>query len=381
MILAGADVHDKSILVKVAVGRGEPEVESWPNDVSGRRRLLKSLVGRARRAGAVEIHFAYEASSVGFGLYDELSEAGVNCSVLAPTKIRKSVQERRRKTDEKDAERILEVLRGHVLAGNGLPAVWVPDMETRDDRELVRTRLEISSEITSLKTKIQMLLKRNGPRAPKEAGESWTVGYWGWLEGLMAEGSDLGFGAREALKSLVERLRFHEEHCSGLDRAVRKLSKTERYRDQVKELVALKGVGLLTAMVFLAEMGDLRRFSNRREVGAYLGLVPAANESGEAADRKGRITKEGSSRVRRVLCQATWARVRTDVSERRFYRRIVDRNPKRKKKAVVASMRRLAIRMWHAGMRAAPAGCGSASPTSSAGAHSRRATDPADASI
>ena len=351
MILAGADVHDKSILVKVAVGRGEAQVESWSNNARGRKSLLRSLRVRAKGAGVTKIYLAYEASSVGFGLYDELSDAGVRCSVLAPTKIRKSVQERRRKTDERDAERILEVLRGHVLAGNRLPAVWVPDTETRDDRELLRTRLDISGEITSLKTRVRMLLKRNGQGAPQGTGESWTVEYWRWLESLIAEGGELGFGGRAALRSLMERLTFHEKHCSDLDWSVKGLSQTGRYRRQVEELISLKGVGLLTAMVFLTEMGDLRRFSNRREVGAYLGLVPAAHESGAAGDRKGRITKEGPSRVRRVLCQATWARIRTDASERRFYDRVVLRNPRRKKKAVVASMRRLAIRMWHAGMR------------------------------
>ena len=373
VILAGGDVHDKSILVKVAVDRGGAEAEAWANTGRGRKSMLKSLQARARRAGAEEVFFAYEASSLGFGLHDELSEAGVKCFVLAPTKIRKSVHDRKRKTDEKDAELILEVLRGHVLAGNRLPAVWVPDMGTRDDRELLRARLEVSSGVTSVKTKVRMLLKRNGLRVPEDAGSGWTVKCWKWLKGLTEDGSQLGFGARHALRSLVERLEFHQGQLPKLDGAVGDLSRTERYREQVGELVSLKGVGLLTAMVFLTEMGDLKRFSNRREVGAYLGLAPAAFESGAAADRKGRITKEGPSRVRRVLCQATWARVRTDSREKAFYERVVLRNPKRKKKAVVASMRRLAVRMWHAGMRAlpqeavpAPAGCGSASPTSSA---------------
>lgn len=102
---------------------------------------------------------------------------------------------------------------------------------------------------------------------------------------------------------------------------------------------------MLTAMVFLAEMGDLNRFNNRRQIGAYLGLAPSSHESGENDDRKGHITHQGSPRLRKVLCQATWARINSSKDE--AYNRIVARNKKKKKIAVVAVMRRLAVRMWH----------------------------------
>ena len=100
-------------------------------------------------------------------------------------------------------------------------------------------------------------------------------------------------------------------------------------------------------MTFLTEMGDLRRFRNRRQIAAYLGLVPASDESGDQPDRKGHITRQGPSRVRRMLCQATWARVRHAGPTQEAYQRLVEKNPKRKKIAVVGMMRRLAVLMWH----------------------------------
>ena len=96
----------------------------------------------------------------------------------------------------------------------------------------------------------------------------------------------------------------------------------------------------------------MSRFRNRRQIGSYLGLVPSRFDSGQATGRTGHITRHGPSRVRRVLCQATWARVRTDRRERRVYEEICRKNPKRKKKAVVAIMRRLAVRMWHVALAA-----------------------------
>src|SRR5437868_7542089 len=99
-------------------------------------------------------------------------------------------------------------------------------------------------------------------------------------------------------------------------------------------------------------MGDLARFKNRRQVGSYLGLVPSSFETGEASDRKGHITHQGPARVRFVLNQAVWNIIRFDPDERLVYDRIVKRNPKRKKIAGVAMMRRLAVRLWHAGRAA-----------------------------
>jgi transposase len=349
--LVGADVHDKSILVKVAVDDGPMEKRSWGNDRDGRRAMVADLKRRAADAGTKEIRFVYEASGMGFGLYDELTDAGIRCDVLAPTKIARSPHARKQKTDDKDAERLLEVLRGHVLAGNRLPAIWIPDPETRDDRELVRGRLDVGGKISGVKAQVKALLKRNEVRRGQGTGKGWGLEYWQWLRRLAKGGDALRPWPCVALRSLLDQLEFLEQEGGKLDKAIGELSELEHYAGSVKELLKLKGVGVLTAMVFLTEVGDLKRFQNRRQVGAYMGLVPCTAESGEQNDRKGHITREGPGQLRKVLCQASWARVRSDPDEKKFYDRMVERNPKRKKKAVVAVMRRLAIRMWHAGLR------------------------------
>ena len=105
-------------------------------------------------------------------------------------------------------------------------------------------------------------------------------------------------------------------------------------------------------MVYLTEMGDLTRFANRQQVGSFLGLVPSSFETGQADDRKGHITRQGPARVRKVLCQAVWSRVGSEESERRAYDRLVQRNPKHKKIAIVARMRVLAVTLWHKGLAA-----------------------------
>ena len=360
-IMIGCDLHDENMLLKIALDRDTPEKRTFQNNRGGRRAMMAEIKSRSRVAGGASVVFAYEASQQGFGLYDEITDAGFTCYILAPTRIARSPKHRRCKTDEKDAERILELVRGHVLAGNPLPSIWIPDKQARDDREIVRARLDLSEKVTTIKTQIQTLLKRNGMRKPENVGHSWTQRHRSWLLTLgqgMSLLENLPSGARIALQTLLRQLEALEDEIKLLDLDIKTLANSPRYREPMRELSSLKGVGILTAIVFLTEMGDLSRFSNRRQVGAFLGLAPSSNESGESDDRKGHITHQGPSRVTKVLCQATWSRVRWDPREKRIYERIVDKNPKHKKIAVVAIMRRLAVRMWHVGLEAQiRAGC------------------------
>ena len=346
-ILAGCDLHDKTMLLFIARGGEAPSKRTFRSDADGRKAMIAELKKRANEAGGARIFLAYEASGLGFGLHDELIDVGIQCFVLAPSKIKRSPHGRRNKTDEKDAMLLLETLRAHVLAGNTLPAIVVPTIEQRDDRELVRARLDAQDKSGAVKTQIRTLLKRYAISKPKEMQQNaWTRPYRAWLNGLRSD-KRLGPGARANLASLLRQLQVLECEVETLDKQIKMLSQESRYADDVKELMKLDGPGLLTAMVFLTELGDLMRFKNRRQIAAFLGVTPAAHESGECDDRKGHITHQGPERVRFVLCQASWNRIRTDPHERLLYERIVKKNPKHKKIALVAVMRRLAIRMWH----------------------------------
>ncbi|MHC4601572.1 MAG: IS110 family RNA-guided transposase [Planctomycetota bacterium] len=300
-----------------------------------------------RGKNAKRILCAYEASGVGYGLYDRLRDEGLECHILAPTKIKRSQKDRKDKTDAKDALRILQALRNHVFAGDELPTVWVPDLQMRDDRELVRARLDVGKKATAIKAQIRALLKRSGAKKEPGVGTSWTLSFKNWLLDLACGRREgLASGARAVLLSLLRNLKFLEGEESRLEQEIAVLAEKERYRAASRALTRLPGIGTLTAMVFLTEMGDLGRFRNRRKVGAYLGLAPSSFESGEKDDRKGHITREGPSRIRKVLNQSTWARIRFVDRVKEHYEGLILRNPKQKKIAVVALMRRLAIQMW-----------------------------------
>lgn len=351
VILIGCDLHDDSLVLQVSVGAEVPVLKKYGNNPLTRAIMVRELRTLAQKHSAERIVFAYEASALGFTLYDELIQEGLECHVLTPSKLPESAHHRKRKSDPQDALRVLQVLKAHVLAGTDLPAVWIPSLQLRDDRELVRSRLEIADKLTRAKTQIQSLLKRNGMSRPQDMS-SWTLWFWEWLNELalcdeVSCGRSLWAGTRRALLKLLREVGWFERERERLDRSLERLAEQPRYARQIRALVEVRGVGQLTALVFLTELGDLKRFRNRGQLGSYLGLVPSSFESGKAHDRKGHITRGGSARVRKVLCQAVWSQIRWDEDVREFYQRICRKNPKKNKIGVVALMRRLGIRLWH----------------------------------
>ena len=345
-IFVGIDLGDKTSVARIAVDREKSRRFGFVNTRSGRARLIEEVKRGAEQAGGAAIVMAYEASSCGFILRDEAWASGIDCKVLAPTKMEKSVQQKKNKNDDRDADDVLEKLRGHVLAGNRLPTVWIPEAETRDDREVLRTRLALSESQTQVKAQIQMLLKRHGLEKPSELRSTKSKPYRQWLKSL-GECPLVGWGTRQSLASLLRQLEGIEGEMENLEKLIQHLGGQPRHKPIVEALMKETGVGPLTALVYRTEIGQARRFRRGRHVGKFVGLTPTSHESGEQKDRKGHISRQGPPRLRKVLCQASWVHVRHDPHSRQVYQKLVAKNPKKKKIALVAMMRRLAVRLWH----------------------------------
>lgn len=332
----GLDVHKKSITAVVGPVKAKPEKLKATNDPKGWNRL-------ADRLKTWDVQAVYEASSCGFEVYDEMISRGWSVSVVAPSLMPKSAKEKKNKTDEKDALELRSRLMAHREAGATLPIVWVPPIQVREDRELVRRRLSLGEKVSSVKTAILSLLQVHKIR---EACESnWTRDHLEWLGSLCGGKSPLGNPVRVALESHVRELRFLLDEAKRLESGLKALAEEPRHQAAVEKLTEVKGVGTLTAMTFLTELGDASRFRNRRQLANYLGLTPSSYESGEATDRKGHITRQGPPRIRRVLAQAAWVHVRCQPEARKRFAGLAIRAGS--KKAIVAVMRRMGIELWH----------------------------------
>jgi len=336
VIYVGLDVHLNSIAAVWGKAKDNPRSMTIVPNEEGLKALTDTV-------GAGEIWGVYEASSCGFEIYDRLRELGWKMSIVAPTHIAKSVHGKKRKTDLRDAKRLREILMSHGELGTEMAEIWIPGRQLQEEREVVRRRLKLSESSCRVKNGILSLLRMHRIKRPEGLKSAWSRKHVAWLKGLAHE-SRLGANVRTVLESYVRELEFVEEEIRRLDEAVQALAETSTYRASVEKMTEMPGVGTLTALTFLVELGDLRRFDNRRQVGSYLGLVPASYESGDANDRKGHITRLGPPRVRKVLNQAAWHLVRLDPLWRKRYEGIASRGGS--KTAIVAVMRKLGIELW-----------------------------------
>ncbi|KAF0170047.1 MAG: transposase [Caulobacteraceae bacterium] len=300
-IWVGLDVHAKMISVAVlSVGAKEPETSEIPNRVDKIERLVRGLGERG------VVHVCYEAGPCGFALYRQLRALGVDCDVIAPSLIPRKPGERI-KTDRRDAIKLARYYR----AGELTPIV-VPGPAQEADRDLVRAREDTRRDRTAARHRLGKFLLRHGLHFG--AGKSgWTKGHWEWIRRQSFEQASAQF-TFEHYVAEVERL---DVTLVRLEKEIDKLARTERFASRVDRLTCLHGIRTLTAMVLLAELGDLRRFEHPRQLMAYVGLVPSENSSGEDKKR-GSITKTGNTHVRRVLVESSWAyrHGRTSLSPR-----------------------------------------------------------------
>jgi transposase len=166
-------------------------------------------------------------------------------------------------------------------------------------RELVRAREAAMEDLREKRQHLQSFLLRHGRTF--SGRKPWTRAHARWL-------SELAFEHPAQYLVLREHRQAVEDAEARLDRLTQHVAEvvaTWSMAPVVEAYQALRGVALLTAVTFVAEIGDVRRFESPRQLMAYLGLVPCENSTGERV-RRGSITKAGNTRVRRVLIEGAW---------------------------------------------------------------------------
>lgn len=283
----GFDVHKKTIFLAALCNR------VWllervfdTTDLSKLHQALKKLAKHGR------LRACYEASGAGFWLHRQLTSWGVSCEVIAPSLIPVKPGERK-KCDRLDARRLAQY-----FANGQLTSVRVPTPTEEADRDLVRCRFTFRKDVTKAKHRVIKFLARKERNYFKTA---WTNEHRDWLD---QQEFDL-VSDQLTYRHYLSQLKLLEARLVEIDSEIRGLSTSARYADMVRVLRGFRGVDTLTAMVFLTELGDLKRFADPRQLMSYLGLVPSVHQSGDSR-RDGSITKAGNSHVRHVLVQAAW---------------------------------------------------------------------------
>ena len=175
----------------------------------------------------------------------------------------------------------------------------MPDLGHEAIRDLVRAREAAMEDLREKRQHLQSFLLRHGQRYP--GLRSWTLVHARWLSNLTFEHPAQYLVLREYRQAIEDA----EARLERLTQQVTEVVSTWSMASVVEAYQAMRGVAFLTAVTFVAEIGDVRRFETPRQLMAYLGLVPSERSTGEQV-RRGRITKAGNPRARRVLIEGAW---------------------------------------------------------------------------
>lgn len=289
----GLDVHKESISVSVAeAGRQKPQFRGEiPNEPKAIEKLIRQL---SERFDGQPLLFSYEAGPCGYGLYHQVRASGHDCEVVAPALIpRKSGD--RVKTDRRDAQMLASLSRSGELT-----PVWVPEPEQEAIRDLTRAREDMKAIELKARQRLGAFLLRHGKRY--EGKSKWTQAHWRWLERVRFDSPI----QQIVMEEYIDAVKQAQRHVAGLEKQMEQALASWSLQPVVKALMAMRGVGLISAMTVLAELGDISRFDSPRQLMAYLGLVPSEHSSG-GTRRQGGITKTGNGHVRRVLVETAWS--------------------------------------------------------------------------
>jgi transposase len=294
-VYVGIDVHRKRSQVAVVTGDGKVQVNR--NVVNGAEPVLK-LIGGLPAGTPVAFEAAY-----GWGwLVELLEDYGFDPHLVHPLRC-KAIASARLKNDKVDA-----AILGQLLRADLLPEAWIAPPEVRQLRALLRHRAQLVRLRTLLRNRIHAVLADYGHDRPSGCwsgpGRAWMASLQ--LPAVSREVVDDDLALIDALETVIDRLdwEIHQRARSG---------------PRVKVLTQLPGVGPFTALVILAEVGDISRFGSARKLASWAGLTPTVRGS-DRTIRHGHISKQGSAWLRWALAEAAQNAKRAPAVHRQLRR-------------------------------------------------------------
>lgn len=303
IVYVGMDVHKESYTV-CCYTFDKDKVEYLQKMNADYKNILKYIEGiRKRYPEDAEYVCGYEAGCLGYALYHQLKNHGVECKILAPTTMA-TTNSNRIKTDKRDAGSIARCLAFHTYS-----EVYVPTDEDNAIKEYIRMRDDQKKMLKSIKQQILALVLRHGKRF--EGGKTyWTIAHMKWLKALKLEGA-----LQEALDEYLITYEYLVDKIERLDQRIEEMATGERYEEKVSKLSCFIGVKTHTALSLVVEVGDFERFAKAGSFSAFLGLVPSEDSSSEKQNKYA-ITKAGNSHLRRLLVESAQSYTRGNIGHK-----------------------------------------------------------------
>jgi len=318
-VYVGIDVHRNRSQVAVIDEGGKVLVNR--NVTNGVKPVLPVIGGLPAGTPA-----AYEAA-FGWGWLLELLESyGFEPHMVHPLQC-KAIASARLKNDKVDAATLAQLLRADLL-----PEAWIAPPQVRQLRAMLRHRAQLVRLRTLLRNRVHAILAGHGHGRP--------AGCWSGPGRQWLAAPELPAVSREIIDGDLALMDALQQPIDRLDREVRQRAKAD---PRVTVLTQLPGVGMFTALVLLAGIGDISRFGPARKLASWAGLTPTVRGSDRTV-RHGHISKQGPAWVRWVLCEAAQtAKRHPDFAP--GYEGTARRRGK--KIATTAAARRLITRAYH----------------------------------
>lgn len=316
MYYVGLDLHKRYVTgcALDSAGQVVATERRLPTTLEALLGWLQELGGPATVAVEATLHWAW--------VHDQLTAAGYAVVVAHPQEV-KLICHARCKTDPIDARKLADLVRTNLL-----PAIWVPDAETRARRQLLRGRAFLVRLRTRLKNRIHGYLAEQNERVGVtdlygQAGRAWLA-----TVALPRE-------VREQVELLLELVDHLSDRLPRLDRRIRE---RVALSPEAKRLITIPGVGPYSALLILAELGPIARFASAHAVASYAGLVPSTRSSG-GKTAHGTVGAAGSHWLKWILIEAVQTLKRRPGPVRAHYERLL--RAKGKPKATVGAARKL----------------------------------------
>ncbi len=327
----GIDMHKKTWTVTM---ESEELYQKVINQSSDKESLVRFIKNNYPGANVIA---GYEAGYFGYGLYHYLRENNISCMVLNPSDIPTTQKEKDQKRDPLDSKKIARALKT-----GSAKTIWVPPLSVQQDRQLLRTRRTITKDVTRTKNRIKAFLQTydiDYPDVFKHKGSHWSRRFIEWLEEIKLQEKS----ASTSLQVMVRQLKFLRSELIIVLNQIRMLAKTNKYIDQYNKLINITGIGIITAMTTLMEIGDVKRFKNTDHFRSFIGFIPRSHSSGEKS-YDGKITNRANHHLRSLLVEASWSAVRNNP----YYYNLYSQYKKRMKgnKAIVRVASKMANQIY-----------------------------------
>jgi len=319
----GVDVEKRQCRASIKDEHGRIlEERSFTNDAVG----IRNFLSRASRYGSARA-VVESTGNMWIRIHDTLEKNGIDTVLAHPLKTR-LIAEAKIKSDRLNS-RILADLRGDLVYES-----YVPSKEFREKRSLVRHRVALVKARTSIENKIHALLDKYEYKT--EFTDIFGKAGLEWLKGLELLPIDrvIMETSIASIENLTIQIGIVSKH----------IAKYAWNSSDVKLLLSVNGLDVLSAMVIATEIIEIRRFATHWKLVAYTGLAPGQRESA-GKRRRGKIAKQGSRWLRWIMIQSARRAIVHDERFRTYYQRIRDR--KGDAKAITAVAKEMLVVIWH----------------------------------